>query len=531
MIINYINLHKRVLIKPMKQLNSKFNLIITLICAFQFSVFAINTDNKSFNVRNFGAVGDGTTLDSPAINRTIEAAEKAGGGKVIIPVGKYLCGSIHIKSNINLYIEKGAVIVADNWDSPNFDPTESITFPVYQDSGHSFFHNSLIWGENLTNVTISGEGMIDGTGLTKKGSALDKKIGFSNNKQVIPETPMEPTFSANKSIALKWCKNVFIKDITIFNGGWFGILVTGCDDMVIDNLTIDTNRDGIDIDCCKNVVVKNCKVNSPYDDAICPKSTYALGEQRLTENLLITNCEVSGYETGTLLNGTKVPNKKERTGRVKFGTESSGGFRNCKVTNCRFYSCCGLAIEEVDGGICENITFDGIKMYDSFRYGIYIVTGCRNRTPNLLTDSRMRNINIKNVTIDGSNSSGMQIFGMPDKPIQGIHLSNIIMNCNGGGTAEDAKIIPNELATGYPDPKHTGNVPAYGIFARHVKDLDMKNITYTLKSDDVRSAGIFVDVDGLTLDNFKAQVLTGVKVAEFKYNVKNVKITNSPGLK
>lgn len=507
MIINYKSKHYRLSSKLIKQSNSKFWLIIYLMCAFQLSVFSASMDKKSFNVRDFGATGNGKTLDSSAINKAIDAAEKKGGGKVVIPEGKYLCGSIHMKSNINLYIAKNAIIIADNWDSPNFDPTESesITFPVYQDSGHTFFHNSLIWGENLTNVSISGEGMIDGTGLTKNGSALDKKIGFiSNNKQIIPDTPMEPTFSANKSIALKWCKNVLIKDITIFNGGWFGILATGCDNMVIDNLTIDTNRDGIDIDCCKNVIVKNCKVNSPYDDAICPKSSFALGEKRLTENLLITNCEVSGYEIGTLLNGKKIPNKGERFGRIKFGTESSGGFRNCRVTNCRFYDCCGLAIEEVDGGICENITFDNIKIYNSFRYGIYIVTGCRNRTPNLTTDSRMKNINIKNITIVGADMSGIQIFGMPDKPIQGIHFSNIKINCNGGGTADDAKIIPRELATGYPDPKNTGNVPAYGVYARHVKDMDMKNITFTLKSDDVRPVAIFDDIDGLTINNFNA---------------------------
>lgn len=514
-------------------MNYKFWVSIILLVLFSTSLFVELKAENSFNVKDYGAIGDGKMLDSPAINKAIEAAVAVGGAKVVVPAGKYLCGSIRMKSNINFVIEKGAVIVADKWNSTSYNATEKFTPPAYQDGGHSFFQNSLIWGENLTNVSITGEGKIDGSGLTTWQGELNKKIGFGKGSQgegaEIPVNIETPTYAANKAISLKLCKNVVIRGITILKGGWFAILVTGCDKMVMENLTIDTNRDGIDIDCCKDVVVRNCKVNSPDDDGICPKSTYALGYIKLTENLLIDKCEVSGYKVGSLLDGTKIPNDKHRNGRIKFGTESSGGFRNCKVTNCTFYSCMGLAIEEVDGGIAETISFENIKIYDAQNYGIYIVTGKRNRTPNVTTNSRMKNIRISNVLVDGVDKmSGIQIFGLSEQPIENIILSNITIKSNGGGTLEDAARVPKELGTGYPDPSGKPSMPAYGVYARHIKGLEMNNITFSYKTEDMRSAAIFVNVDGLKLDKFYAQVTSGAKVAEFKDKVINLKIINSP---
>ena len=318
----------------------------------------------------------------------------------------------------------------------------------------------------------------------------------------------QPNRLGNKAIALKLCKNVLIRDVTIFHGGHFAILVTGCDNMTIDNVTIDTNRDGMDIDCCRNTMVSNCRVNSPADDGICPKSTYALGRPVITENLTIVNCQVSGFEEGTLLDGTMKPGRG-RNGRIKFGTESSGGFRNCTIANCTFRDCKGLALEEVDGGILENITIDNISMMDVASYPIYITTGKRNRTPNLTTSSRMKNILISNIIATGIDSaSGIQIAGMPDQPIEGLRLENIRLVFNGGGTAEQAAQVPAELGTGYPEPR--GIMPAYGLFARHVKGLELANLDLSFAKDDLRPAIECVDVNGLEIDNFKAQLAPGV---------------------
>ena len=501
-----------------------------LFCLCIVSTFAVQADEAKnvFNVRNFGATGDGTTLDSPAINKAIAAAADTGGGTVFIPAGTYLSGSIRLKSNIHLLIDADATILGAPQDMNAYDETEAYTLGGYQDGGHCYFHNSLIWGENLTNVFVSGNGMINGGGLVRSDGILDRMVGFNKfNPPVTNAAP--PVRLGNKAIALKLCKNVLIRDVTIFHGGHFAILVTGCDNLTVDNVTMDTDRDGIDIDCCRNTMVSNCRVNSPNDDGICPKSTFALGESRPTENLTIVNCQVSGFEEGTLLNGTMKPGGNHN-GRIKFGTESSGGFRNCTVANCTFRSCRGLALEEVDGGIMENIAINNITMMDVPDYAIYITTGKRNRTPNLTTSSRGRNIFISNVIADGVGAmSGIQIMGLPELPVEGVRLDNIRLISNGGGTAKDAARAPKELKDGYPEPGNLGVLPAYGVYARHVKDLELADITTTFKKNDLRPAIICSDVDGLEIDNFKPQIANGVAPAKFE-NVSGLVIRDSPAL-
>ena len=318
-----------------------------------------------FNVRDFGAAGDGKTLDSPAIDRAIDAAAQAGGGTVLVPAGTYLSGSIHLQSNIHLLIDAGATILGAPQKMNAYDETEAYNLGGYQDGGHCYFHNSLIWGENLTNVFISGNGTIHGGGLVREDKILDKMVGFDHlNPPVTNAAP--PVRLGNKAIALKLCRNVLIRDVTILHGGHFAILVTGCDNLTVDNVTMDTDRDGIDIDCCRNTMVSNCRINSPNDDGLCPKSTHALGEARVTENLTIVNCQVSGFAEGTLMDGTMKPSKG-RCGRIKFGTESSGGFRNCTVANCTFRSCRGLALEEAVS--CAKTCRQGFRSMRRMRYG------------------------------------------------------------------------------------------------------------------------------------------------------------------
>jgi polygalacturonase len=483
-----------------------------------------------FNVRDYGAVGDGTNLDSPAIDKAIDAAVAVGGGTVLVPAGTYLSGSIHLQSNIHLIIDAGATILGAPQNLNAYDETEPFQGIAYQDGGHCYFHNSLIWGENLTNVFISGNGMINGGGLTRDSGILDKMCGYDHFDR--PNTNIfKPVRLGNKSIALKLCKNVLIRDVTIFHGGHFAILVTGCDNLTVDNVTMDTDRDGIDIDCCRNTMVSNCRINSPGDDGLCPKSTYALGRPVLTENLTIVNCQVSGFVEGTLLDGTMKPRPGSGgQGRIKFGTESSGGFRNCTIANCTFRNCKGLALEEVDGGILENITINNISMMDVGVYPIYITTGKRDRAPGLTNNvSRMKNILISNVVATGvDRTSGIQINGLPEQSIEGVRLENIRLIYKGGGTKEQADNVPKELGTGYPEPRNNAT-PAYGLFARHVKDLELANINFSFLKDDFRPAIECVDVAGLEIDNFKAQLAEGVAASKFE-NVSGVVIRNSPVL-
>ena len=267
----------------------------------------ISSTPHLFDIRTYGAVGDGKTVDSPAINKAIEAAAAAGGGTVLFPAGTWLCFSIHLKSHVALYLGQGSTILAADSPLPGattgynggtYDAAEPNTaWDAYQDYGHNHWHNSLLWGEDIHDISITGPGLIYGKGLSF-GATRAARGNY-------PLYKAEQAGVGNKAIALKNCRNVIFRDFSILKGGHFGLLLTGVDNLTIDNLTIDTDRDGMDIDCCKNVRVSNCFVNSPWDDAICPKSSYALGYSRATENVTITNCYVSGYyELGTLLDGT-----------------------------------------------------------------------------------------------------------------------------------------------------------------------------------------------------------------------------------
>jgi len=513
-------------------------LLQTLICFALLLTLAIGCRSAypgkaAYNVRAFGARGDGKTLDHAAINRAIDAAARMGGGTVVVPPGVYLCGSIHLQSNIHFVIEAGATILGAPQKLNAYDLTEAWTNNPYQDGGHCYFHNSLIWGENLTNVFITGQGTISGGGLVRADGLLDRMCGFLNwspTNYVPMKTNYPPCRLGNKALALKLCRNVLIRDITIFHGGHFAILVTGCDNMTVDNVTMDTDRDGIDIDCCRNTMVSNCRINSPNDDGLCPKSSFALGRRVLTENLTIVNCQVSGFEVGTLLDGTMKPSPRHN-GRIKFGTESAGGFRNCTVANCTFRSCKGLALEEVDGGIMENISINNLTMTDVPDYAIYITTGKRNRAPVSELPSVCRNISISDVIADGvGKAASVELFGLPDHPLEGIRLDNIRIINNGGGVATNAIHMPRELAYDYPDPSREGTMPAYGIFARHVKGLELANINFSIKTNDLRPAIICADVNKLEIDNFKAQVADGVLPSVLADNVTGVVIRNSPVL-
>jgi polygalacturonase len=230
-----------------------------------------------------------------------------------------------------------------------------------------------------------------------------------------------------------------------------------------------------------------------------------------------------------LIDGTMKPSRGHN-GRIKFGTESSGGFRNCTVANCTFRSCHGLALEEVDGGVMDNITINNLSMMDVPSYGIYITTGERNRTPGITTNSRARNILISNVVGDGvGKSGGIQIMGLPGHPVEGIRLENIRFTCVGGGSKADAERVPKELGTGYPEPGRLGTLPAYGVYARHVRDLGLANITLDFQGDELRPAIFCTDVNGLDIDNFKAKLADGVPASKFE-NVSGLTVRNSPML-
>ncbi|HUJ11831.1 MAG TPA: glycosyl hydrolase family 28-related protein [Verrucomicrobiae bacterium] len=470
-----------------------------------------------FNVKAFGATGNGQTLDTEAVDRTIAAAAAAGGGTVYFPAGAYACYTIDLKSNITLYLDSGATLLAADpppeGEPGGYDAPEPNAFDKYQDFGHSHWRNSLIWGEGLQNISIIGPGLIFGRGLSRGVGRKDPLPGEpyralppSRTNAVTAATPFGypspldalPAGVGNKAIALKNCRNVIFRDFTVFHGGHFAILATGVDNFTIDNLKIDTNRDGIDIDCCVNVRVSNCTVNSPTDDGICPKSSYALGHVRATENLTIVNCQVSGYAEGSLLDGTYKRTSRSRngrTGRIKFGTEANGGFKNITIANCVFDYCRGIALEEVDGGPLEDVSISNITMRNIVNAPIFIRLGARLRGPGKPPVGMVRRINISNVVAyNVSANHGILITGLPDHPIEDVSLSHIRIVYQGGGTKEQAFREVPEYETDYPEPSRFGTIPSWGMFLRHVKGFRATDIELSLMKDDFRPAFLLTDV-------------------------------------
>ncbi len=505
-----------------------------------------------FDVRAFGATGDGKTLDTPAINKAIEAAASAGGGTVVFPAGTYLCFSIRLKSKVDLFLAQGSVIEAAASPLPGqttgylggtYDEAEPKTsYDAYQDYGHNHWHNSLIWGENISDVSITGPGLIYGKGLSfgagpgrppatagatgrgfgpersgtpgpggataaAQSPAPPRPQGPRPGRGDYPQYQAEQPGVGNKAIAMKNCRNVVFRDLSILKGGHFGLLLTGVDNLTIDNLKIDTDRDGMDIDCCRNVRVSNCTVNSPWDDGICPKSSFSLGYNRSTDDVTITNCFVTGaYRLGTVLDGTwkkfdgseQDHGKIGGTGRIKCGTESNGGFRNITVSNCVFEGCQGLALETVDGALLEDITVTNITMRDVISCPLFLRLGSRLRGPKGTGDQStvvgtLRRVLISNVTsYNTAGKFGSNITGIPGHSVEDVKISDMYVETTGGGTAEQAGIQVPEKEDAYPEPGMLGTLPTYGFYFRHVNRLEMSHVEVTPKTPDARPA-IYTD--------------------------------------
>jgi polygalacturonase len=484
-----------------------------------------------FDVRTFGAMGDGKTLDTDAVNRAIAAAEAAGGGTVVFPAGDYLCFSIHLKSHVHLYLSEGSSIIAaespkvgesTGYNGGVYDAAEPKTdWDAYQDYGHNHWHNSLLWGEGIDDLSITGTGLIYGKGLSF-GAGRAARGNY-------PIYVAEQAGVGNKAIALKNCRNVVFRDFSILKGGHFALLLTGVDNLTIDNLKIDTDRDGMDIDCCQNVRVSNCTVNSPWDDGICPKSSYALGYSRPTRNVTITNCLVTGYyELGSVLDGTyKKFDPKVRafgTGRIKCGTESNGGFINIAVSNCVFEGCLGYALESVDGALLEDIAITNTTMRDLGCGPLFMRLGARLRGPKESTKvGTMKRILINNLECyNAPRRQGSILSGIPNYPIEDVKLSNIYIETLGGGVDDDAKVVVPELEDGYPEPGRFGATPSSGFFLRHMKHLEMSHVEIANTTADARPAFYLSSVE--RADFFAVTAPRGTDGTFALHDVKDLRI-------
>lgn len=454
-------------------------------------LYGISLKAETYNIKDFGAKGDGVTIDSPAINSAIEEATQNGGGTIYVPAGTYACYSIRLQSNITIQIESGATVLATfPKENEGYDEAEPNPDNPFQDFGHSHWKNSLFWAIGEHDITICGNGLINGQGLTREESRL-AGVG-------------------NKALSFKECHNITVKDVAMLNCGHFAILATGVDNLHVLNLKVDTNRDGFDIDCCKNVRISDCSVNCPWDDAIVLKSSYALGYFKDTENVSINGCFVSGYDKGSVLTAkwetdeAVAPDHGSNTGRIKLGTESSGGFKNIVITNCIFERSRGLAIEAVDGGWLEDVVVSNITMRNVGNSPFFIRLGARQRSPKGTPVGKLQRVQISNVNVFNADSQFSNIIsGVPGHQVEEISFSNINIHFKGAYTAEDGKIVPPESEKTYPEPWMFGTIPASGFYVRHAKNIFFENIRFYFEQKDGRPLFVLDDVENCDVDRVR----------------------------
>ena len=468
-----------------------------------------------FNVVDYGAVGDGKTLDTQAINKALEACSRNRQGTVLFPRGTYLSGSIHLKSHVTVQIDSGATVLGAPNDINAYDPPEPNPWDQYQDFGHSHFRNALMWGEELENVTVQGKGIIHGGGITRG----DPKPG-----------------GGDKAVSLKLCRNVVIRDITILQGGHFAILMTGCDKVTIDRIKVRTSRDGINIVGCRNVDVNHCEVRAIRyegpraetiegtvprggDDAIGIKSDYSLGRKMLSEHITVRNCKLS---TGC--------------NALQFGSETVGDFRNIRFSDCEIEHAdkAGIGITTNDGAVIDGVAYKNITMTKAAT-PFFINVGARLRSPEKPSIGSIRNIRFDNIT--STDTYGYMknctftatLSGRPERPVENVVFNNVKIIYKGGGTREQAENVP-PFPEGYA-PADLGVRPAYGFFIRHARGLEFRNVEIGFEKEDLRPAVVAEDVDGLRFDRLNAHRAAGVDCDVVLKNVRKYSIQNSGKIK
>jgi polygalacturonase len=449
-----------------------FLLPVLLLCSVTFSGAA------DFNVKDFGAAGDGISLNTGPIQAAIDSCALSG-GRVVIPAGTFLTGSLYLRSNVTLWLDPGAVLLG----SPRLEDY-SLHDPEYPSYADHYVCRSLIYAEGETNIGISGQGTLNGNG------------GSPSFRTERPEYKSRPYV-----IRLVSCRDVHISQVCMVRSAMWMQHYQDCERVFIRGIRVynhsNYNNDGMDIDGCRDVIISGCIIDSS-DDGICLKST-GLSP---CENISISDCIVSSHVNA-----------------FKCGTESIGGFRNITISNCIVKPSAdrrvptlngyiegesGIALEIMDGGTMENVLVSGLVI-DSVKTFLFIKLGNRGRKHREDADrpgpGTMRNIRISNVSATHASALCSSITGFPDHYAENISLSDIYISCLGGGTKEDLDREPAEDETGYPWPGMFGTqLPAYGLYARHVRGLYMDRIRFELLSPDPRPACHFEDVEDLSTD-------------------------------
>jgi len=441
---------------------------------------------KDYKASFFHIKSDGSTLNTRSIQFAIDYINKNGGGRLVFYVGRYLTGSIHLKSNVTIQLEEGAVLLGST--NP-FD---------YDRIGNT----ALIHARDVENVGITGKGMIDGQGR----ALANNSIAYANDGLIEDILKYDRTRESIRPMVIYFvnCVNITIKDLILQNSACWLQTYERCKNMVIDGITVNNvafwNSDGIDVVDCDNVVITNNNIDAA-DDGICLKSH---NEKFYCNNILIENNVVR-----TSANG------------IKLGTAGKGGFRNIKIINNTVYNTyrSAIALQSVDGGFLEDIVVDGLKSTNTGNV-IFLRLGERIAGKK----STMKRISIKNVVADvpfgkadagydyegpiedmPRNISPIIIAGLPGQYIDDVTFTNFQVSYPGAGNKFLAYVALDKLDTitenpdGYPEFSMFKEVPAWGIYVRHAKNINFSNIHLKAEKKDYRLPIVMDDVQGAEL--------------------------------
>jgi polygalacturonase len=466
---------------------------ILIVCMLLVSAFVtvgsvaiaeLVPEPEVFDIREYGAVGDFAALDTKAVQNAIDACTASGGGIVWVPVGRYRIGTIHMKSNVTLTLDSGAFLFGSQ-DLADY-PTEGLIDPA--EGGP----RCLIYAEDATNIAFQGLGVIDGQGTPE---------AFPRNDGPRP-----------RLMRLMDCEGITFSGLTYKRPAFWGLHLINCKDIHFTGVTIQFrnnqyNNDGIDLDGCSDVLIENCRIDAG-DDSICLKSTGT----HPCSNIVVRGCDVSST-----------------TAAVKFGTSSSGGFVDVRVTDCRFYDCPmgAIKLQIVDGGRMDNVEFSRIIME---RVGgpFFIRLGNRGRIYQSNTRQKfdpgqkpegapvgsLRNVRFKDIVAEVNDTEhdrmGSMISGIPGHRIENVTFENIDITFTGGGPAEAVgREVPEDIAR-YPEQFFFGLMPSWGFYLRHVDGIGFKNVNIQTRRDDPRPAVVMDDVlnydpSGLYINGVKAK--------------------------
>lgn len=517
--------------------------LVIIFCVLSTTLTA---QRKEYVITSYGAKPDGITNNVLAIQKAIDEASANGGGKVIVPRGRFVTGALYLKSNVELNVHEEAVLLAST-NRADYGPSLKVT--------------AWINAMDVNNVAITGRGLLDGQcDLLIEDMYKKLRAGEMYDDEWKEYNPWHQRRPSEKNrprmIQFTNCNGVTVKHIRIQNSTNWVQDYDNCNRILIDSIDVFSNtfwnNDGIDLTDSKNAVISHCNINAA-DDGICLKS---MNRNNRCENIVVTDCRV-----------------RSSASAVKFGTASHGGFKNITVKNIEVYNTfrSAIAIESVDGGLLEDIKVQHIRAVNTGN-AFVIRLGHRNKDD---VYSRVKNIYISDVKVqvpkekpdkgypmegpelkypsnyktDTSkkyesvspwNNSGIDtnavpyphnvfpssITGIPGHYVENVQLENIEINYPGGGSKEinyfpvDSINAITEAVSAYPEFSMFGELPCYGLYVRHVKGLSMKNIVIKTAQPDFRTAGIFNDVHGLQLEALKIAG-TAVKPILILNNVKN----------